>query len=159
MVTLPDVVRSRRDEDRARRDLRPHRADLRLRQSMTPSTTSATTRSDARAWGLAAKFEGDRDEILARSLHHGSPYNGAPSEDEVIERQGGECCAVAADHGDLFFGEELAEHRREHNVRRRCELRRFEHDAVSRGDRGDHGHQRQVDGIVHGEMTPTTPSG
>src|SRR5690349_5832672 len=27
-------------------------------------------------------------------------------------------------------------------------LRRFEHDAVSRGDRGDHRHQRQVHGVV-----------
>jgi hypothetical protein len=46
------------------------------------------------------------------------------------------------------LGEDLAEHRREHGVRRRGELRRFEHDAVSRGDRGDHRHQRQVDGVV-----------
>jgi hypothetical protein len=66
----------------------------------------------------------------------------------VIERQGRECGAVAADYGDLFFGKELAEHRPEHGVRRRCELRRFEHDAVSRGDRGDHRHQRQVHGVV-----------
>ena len=98
--------------------------------------------------GLAAKFERDGDEILARRLHHRSPHCGAPREDELIERQGGECSAVTADYGDLFFGEELAEHRREYSVRRRCELRRFEHDAVSRGDRGDHRHQRQVDGIV-----------
>src|SRR5579885_1504359 len=33
-------------------------------------------------------------------------------------------------------------------VRRRCELRWFEHDAVSRGDRGDHRLQRQVHGLV-----------
>jgi hypothetical protein len=71
-----------------------------------------------------------------------------PVKTRWIERQGGECGAVAADNGDLFFGEELAQHRREHGVRGRCELRRFEHDAVSRGNRGDHRHQRQVDWVV-----------
>ena len=66
----------------------------------------------------------------------------------MIERQGRECGAIAADHGDLFFGKQLAAHRREHGVRRRWELRRFEHDAVSHGDRSDHRHQRQVHAIV-----------
>src|SRR6266853_1969864 len=71
---------------------------------------------------LPPELEGDWDEVLARRLHHRSSHSGAPGEDEVIERQGGECGAVAADHGDLFFGKELAEHRPEHGVRRQCEL-------------------------------------
>ena len=37
--------------------------------------------------GLAAEFEGDGDEVLARRLHHRSSHGGAPGEDEVIERQ------------------------------------------------------------------------
>jgi hypothetical protein len=48
---------------------------------------------------------------------------------------------LAPDDRDLLFREDLADHRREHGVRRGGELRRFEHDAVAGGDDGDDRHQ------------------
>jgi nucleoside phosphorylase len=72
----------------------------------------------------------------------------------TIERQVGERGTVAADDRDLLWREEFAQHRREHSVRRRGQLRRFEHDSVAGGDRGDDGHQRQVDGVVRRRNDP-----
>jgi hypothetical protein len=78
---------------------------------------------------------------FAGRLHDGSSDGGASGEDEMIERQGGERGTIAVDDRDLLFREDLADHRREHGVRRGGELRRFEHDAVAGGDHGDDRHQ------------------
>jgi hypothetical protein len=78
---------------------------------------------------------------FAGRLHDGSSEGGASGEDEMIERQGGERGTIAVDDRDLLFREDLADHRREHGVRRGGELRRFVHDAVAGGDHGDDRHQ------------------
>jgi hypothetical protein len=55
---------------------------------------------------------------FAGRLHDGSSDGGASGEDEMIERQGGERGTIAVDDRDLLFRKDLADHRREHGVRR-----------------------------------------
>jgi hypothetical protein len=59
---------------------------------------------------------------FAGRLHDGSSDGGGSGEDEMIERQGGERGTIAVDDRDLLFREDLADHRREHGVRRGGEL-------------------------------------
>lgn len=62
---------------------------------------------------FTAQFKGDGDKIVARSLHHRSADCSAPSEDQMVERQGRECRPyrrIAGHNRELVLGEYLAEH-------------------------------------------------
>jgi hypothetical protein len=56
---------------------------------------------------LAAEFQRNRHQVLARRPHHRAPDRRASGEQQMIERQRGECGSygrIAGDYGDLLLG-------------------------------------------------------
>ena len=100
---------------------------------------------------LAAELERHRHEMLAGGAHNGAADGRAPGEEEVIERQareGGANGGIAGDDGDFVVREGLREHRQQDVVRRRRELRRFDHGAIASGEGGRERNQGERERIV-----------
>ena len=91
---------------------------------------------------LAAEFEGDRDEVLRRGLHHLAPRLGRTGEDQMVEGQCGKFLRhlrPAGDEGDFLRREILRREFAREFARLLREFTGLDHGAVAGSE---HLHQR-----------------
>ena len=86
---------------------------------------------------LAAELQGHRDEVLGRGGHHATTHRGGAGEQQMIERQVGECLGhvgTAGHHGHLRRVEVFAHQLPHESAQRRRQFGRLDHAAITRGE-------------------------
>ncbi len=101
--------------------------------------------------GLAAKLQGDRDQIIGGRAHHRLAHRRAAGEQDVVERQRREGPAgfgIALHDRDLLGREDLRQHPGEEFAGPRRELGRFDHRPIAGGKRRRQRHHGQRKRII-----------